>query len=128
MKAQQQIYMSEWHDNFSTYIRGLLSFIETLIILPQATKEDKLVLDQVKLILNGKEAKEIEQTLAEGIVKQDTLNRIAKLNKDLVDIAVSHISLAPLAKDLLKQLTYFQIEQNKRGTLLKLNELQIPIV
>lgn len=78
-------------------------------------------------LLHSKEAKEIEQSLAMGIVKQDTLNKIEKLDKDLIDYAVDHMTAAPLAKEFLKKLTYCQIEKNKKDAISKLHELQIPI-
>lgn len=65
MTPQQQ-YISEWHDNFVNFIGGLLGFIESLIILPEATDEDKRAINQIKLMLNGKDAKDIESTLAKS--------------------------------------------------------------
>lgn len=127
MLVQQQ-YIQEWHDNFVKYIQNLLSFIEALMILPQATNQDRQALDQIKLLLHGKDAKEIEQELAAGIVKQDTLDRIEKLNKDLTDLAVEQMNVAPMVKEFLKRLTYYQIEQNKRDAKVKLSELKIAII
>ena len=125
MTQLQQQYISEWYDNFVSFIGGLLGFVEVLIVLPEATDEDKRVLDQIKLMLDGKDAKDIEQTLASGIVKQDTLDKIEKLNKDLVDMGVEHMTASPLVKEFLKKLFYYQIEHNKNLALLRINELQI---
>lgn len=91
MTTLQQQYISEWHDNFVNFIGGLLSFVESLIVLPEATDEDKRAFDQIKLMLNGKDAKDIESTLANGTVRHDTLYKIEKLYKDLVDISVERI-------------------------------------
>ena len=126
MTPQQQ-YISEWHDNFVNFIGGLLGFIESLIILPEATDEDKRAFDQIKLMLNSKDAKDIENTLANGIVRHDTLDKIEKIHKDLVDISVEHITVAPLTKEFLKALSYYQIGQNKTLAKMRINELQIPI-
>lgn len=126
MTPQQQ-YIADWHDDFVKYINGLLSFIETLVILPQATDEDKRAFDQVKIMLHSKEAKDIEHDLATGIVRQETLDKKEKLDKDLADYAIDHMTLAPLAKEFLKKLSYSQIERNKQYSLLRLYELQIPI-
>lgn len=127
MTPSQQQYISEWHDDFVNFIGGLLGFVEVLIVLPEATDEDKRVLDQIKLMLKGKDAKEIEQTLASGIVKQDTLDKIEKLKKDLVDMGVEHMTVSPLAKEFLKKLSYYQIEQSKSLAMMRINELQIPV-
>lgn len=126
MTPQQQ-YISEWHDNFVNFIGGLLGFIESLIILPEATDEDKRAFDQIKLMLNSKDAKDIESTLANGTVRHDTLDKIEKLYKDLVDISVERMTIAPLTKEFLKALSYYQIGQNKTLAKMRINELQIPI-
>ena len=114
-------------DNFVKYIQDLLSFIEALMTLPQATDKDKQALDQIKLLLHGKEAQGIEQELAAGIVRQDTFDRIEKLDKNLTDLAVEQMTVAPLVKEFLKRLTYYQIEQNKREAVMKLNDLRIGV-
>ena len=123
----QQLYISEWHDSFVNFIGGLLGFIESLIILPEATDEDKRALDQIKLMLNCRDVKDIENTLANGIVRHDTLDKIEKIHKDLVDISVEHMTVAPLTKEFLKSLSYHQIGQNKTLAQMRINELQIPI-
>lgn len=125
MTTPQQQYISEWHDSFVNFIGGLLGFVESLIVLPEATDEDKRALDQIKLMLNCRDAKDIENTLANGIVRHDTLE---KIHKDLVDISVEHMTLAPLTKEVLKQLFYYQIGQNNTLTKMRINELQIPIL
>lgn len=126
MTTLQQQYISEWHDNFANHIGGLLSFVEILLIHPNVTDKDKQALDEIKMILNGKDAKDIEQTLAKGIVKQDTLDKIEKLYKDLTDKAIEKMTVSPLAKVFLKKLSYSQIEQDKLVASHKLLELQIP--
>ena len=128
MTTLQQQYISEWHDNFVNFIGGLLCFVESLIVLPDATDEDKRALDQIKLMLNGKDAKDIESsTLANGTVRHDTLDKIEKLYKDLVDISVERMTIAPLTKEFLKALSHYQIEQDKALAQMRINELKIPI-
>ena len=60
-------------------------------------------------------------------MKQDTLDKIEKLYKDLTDKAIEKMTVAPLAKEFLKKLSYSQIEQAKYFSSQKLLELQIPI-
>lgn len=126
MTPQQQ-YISEWHDSFVNFIGRLLSVVESLIVLPEATDEDKRTFDQIKLMLNSKDAKDIESTLANGTVRHDTLDKIQKLYKDLVDISVERMTIAPLTKEFLKALFHYQIEQNKALAQMRINELKIPI-
>lgn len=92
---------------------------------PSATDEDKKGFDQIKMLLNGTEALEIERRLAEADVKQDVLDKIEKLNKDLVDKAIEHLATAAVVKEFLKKLSYYQIEQNKRLAEIRLKDLQL---
>lgn len=123
----QQQFTANWHDDFVKNIQELLSFIDTLVIFPQATNGDKRAFDQINIMLHSKEVKEIEQDLAAGIVKQETLDKKEKLDKDLADFAIGRMTLAPLTKEFLKKLTYCQIERNKQYSVQRLLELQIPI-
>ena len=111
--AQQQ-YITEWHETFVNYIRGLLSMVGAMENHPCATDEDKKGFEQIKMLLHGREALEIERSLAEADIKQDVLDRIEKLNKDLVDMAIAHLTTGAVVKKFLNKLTYYQIEQNKR--------------
>ena len=92
---------------------------------PCATDEDKKGFEQIKKLLIGQEALEIERSLAGADVKQDVLDRIERLNKDLVDMAIAHLSTDAVVKEFLKKLTYYQIEQNKRLAEIRLKDLQL---
>ncbi len=122
--AQQQ-YISEWHDNFVNYVGGLMSLVGAMENHPSATDEDKKGLSQIKMLIHGREALEIERSLAEADVKKDVLNKIEKLNKDLVDMAIEHLTTDVVVKEFLKSLSYYQIEHNKRLAELRLKDLQI---
>lgn len=122
--AQQQ-YIIEWHDNFVNYIGGLLIIVEVMENHPSATDEDKKGFEQIKKLLHGREVLEIERSLAEADVKQDVLDKIEKLNKDMVDMAIEHLTTDAVVKEFLKKLTYYQIEQNKRLAEMRLNDLQL---
>lgn len=127
IQLSQQKYVSEWHDNFVNYVGGLLGFVEVMMNHPSATDEDKRGLDQIKMLLHGREALEIERRLADADVKKDVLDKIEKLNKDLTDFAVDQMTVTPLSKEFLKKLSYSQIEQNKHFSSQRLLELQIPV-
>lgn len=92
---------------------------------PSATDEDKRGLDQIKMLLHGREALEIERRLADADVKKDVLDKIEKLNKDLVDTALEHLATDAVVKEFLKKLSYYQIEQNKRLTEIRLHDLHL---
>ena len=128
----QQQYLAQWHDNFVEYIRQLLSFVEGYMLLPQATEDNKIELEKVRAILTGKEVEEIENNLIDGaksgVLKKGTLEKIVKLDKDLVDFALERISIDKFWKEFLKQLSKIQREKAKDATITRLNELQIPLI
>ena len=92
---------------------------------PSATDEDKKGIERIKMLLHGREALEIERILAEADVKQNVLDKIEKLNKDLVDMAIEHLTTEAVVKEFLKKVTYYQIEQNKRLAEIRLKDLQL---
>lgn len=114
IKLAQQQYISEWHDTFVNYIGVFISLVGVMENHPSATDEDKKGFDLIKMMLHGREALEIERRLAESDVKQDVLDKIEKLDKDLVDMAIEHLSTDAIVKVFLKELSYYQIEHNKR--------------
>lgn len=122
--AQRQ-YISEWHDDFVNYIGGLWSIVEAMMSHPSATEKDKKGFGQIKMLLHGKDALEIERGLANADIKQDILDKIEKLDKDLVDIAIGHLSTDIVVKEFLKKLSYHRIEWDKRMAEIRLNDLQL---
>lgn len=125
IQVAQQQYISEWHDSFVNYIGGLMSLIGAMENYPSATDEDIRGFEQIKKLLHGKEALDIERSLAEADIKQDVLDKIEKLNKDLVNMAIEHLTSDALVKEFLKKLSYYQIEQNKRLAEIRLKDLQL---
>lgn len=125
IQLSQQQYISEWHDNFVAYIGGLLSIVGAMENHPFATDEDKKGFEQIKMLLHGREVLEIDRRLAEADVKQDVLDKIEILNKDLVDMALEHLATDAIVKDFLRKVTYYQIEQNKRLAEIRLNDLNL---
>lgn len=125
LQIAQKQYISEWHDGFVKYIGGLLSLVGAMENHPSATNEDKKGFDQIKKLLHGREALEIERCLAAADVTQDVLDKIEKLNKDMVDTAIEHITTDAIVKVFLKVLTYYQIEHNKCMAEIRLKDLQL---
>ena len=68
---------------------------------PSATDEDKKGFEQIKMLLHCKEAFEIKHSLAEVDVKQAVLDKIEKLNKDLVDVAIEHLATDAIVKKFI---------------------------
>ena len=127
MQTVQQQYIAYWHDNFVSYIKQYEAFIVALITMPEATNEDKQVLDRVKMMLHGKDAQDVEKDLAVGTVSKSTLDKIEKLYKDIADVAVEQLKTDAMVKEFLKRLTHLKIEQDKKAEELRLKILGISI-
>ncbi len=121
----QKRYINEWHQSFTSYITGLKSFISRLMLLPQATDDDRLALQRCLLIVAGKEVQEVEKALTDGNVSNTVLSKIEKMNKDLVDEAVEHLRTDALVKEFWRHLSYLRIEQEKRGAEMRMSDLKL---
>jgi len=124
--AQTQ-YIMNWHNSFVEYVRKLQLFIDVLILNPNITEKDKRGLQLCKMLLNSKDVQDVEKSLNEGIVNQGVLDKIEKLNKDLVDVAVEQLQTEAIVKEFWKQLAHIKIERDKQAEVDRLNILKINI-
>ena len=109
---KQQQYISDLHDDFNRAVAAYLSMIAAVERHPKVTDADKQALEQYKQMLKGKEVHEIENSLSDKDVIK-ALDKIAEFYKDLSDYALEHINESTLWKQLVKQATHQQIENNK---------------
>ena len=107
MNVSQQ-YIVNLHDNFVKFVNDTLLLINSLLALPQATEEDRLP------EVNDGDVIDIKNRLTESTIRCSTLDKIEKVYKDLVDLAIDHLHESPIFKQFLKNLSHAQIEQNKR--------------
>ena len=68
----------------------------------------------IKEFLIGNDVIDIKNRLTESTIRCSTLDKIEKVYKDLVDLAIDHLHESPIFKQFLKNLSHAQIEQNKR--------------
>lgn len=129
---KQQQYLADLHDNFVAFVERFVAFVDSYMLLPQAAENDKTELARFKVLLRGKDVEEIENNLADGVksgvLKKGTIEKIEKLDKELVDFIFEHISTNSFWKEFLRQLSIIRIEQEKDATIKRLKELQISVV
>lgn len=123
----QQQYLAQWHDSFVSYIGSLLGVIMELTIRPDATGEDKDVLEGIKMMLTSQDIVDVERDLAAGIVKKSTLDKIEKINVDLAITCLAHIPMNPLMKEFWKQMVHIHFSQNRKAEEQRLCTFHIPI-
>lgn len=127
MTLVKQEYLKNWHDSFVAYIRQMQSIVTGFYMSPDVSAEDRKGLDLCKLILDGEDVKVVERRLADGLVSKDVLDRIEKINKDLVDVAVEYLRTDMILKEFVKQLAHLRIEQEKKDAEMRLSILKIPV-
>lgn len=124
----QQEYLSNWHNSFVNYVNQILVTIASVEMSSQATEEDKRGFEMVKVLFRGKDVQDVERDLAEGVVRQSTLDKIERIDKEFADILVDHVDTIPLRKQLLKQLLHRVVENNKAEEEMRLNALNVPVI
>ena len=124
--AQAQ-YIENWHQSFVTYTSQLRNVVIALMASPVATEADKHGLELCRLILDGKDVAWIEKCLANAIISKELLDKIEKLNKDLLDVASEQLTTDAIVKVFLRQLVYLKIEQEKKAEEMRLSMLKIPV-
>ena len=105
----KQQYISNLHEDFKRVVDSYLAAIAFLLTQPQITNADKRALEQYKMMLKGKDVREIEKSLSEGDAVT-VLDKIAKLYKDLSDYALEHINESLIWKQVVRQATYYHID------------------
>lgn len=128
MNTTSHQYIANWHDSFVDYIGSLLGVVAGVMARPEASEEDKKALEGIKMMLNGRDAQDVERDLAAGVVKKSTLDKIEKLNKDLADTCLEHVQMNPLVREFWKQLSHIKIERDKASEEERLSALQIPVL
>lgn len=124
----QHQYITNWHNSFVNYVGSLLGVVAGLMARPEATEEDKRGLDEIRQILNGRDVADVERDLAAGFVRKSTLDKIEKLDKDLVDTCLEHVPMNPLVREFWKQLSNIKIELDKESEKERLSALQISVL
>lgn len=127
MNNYQQQYINDWLSSFKIYISTAKDEVDTLLASPSATAQDKYYLIQFREKLTSRDVIDVEKDLTEGKVKVSTINKIDKLNKDLIDIAWDHFLDSPYLRQSLKGMAHLQEDLLKNAAIQRLKILQIPI-
>ena len=73
------------------------------------------------------DVQDVEKKLSDGIITKNIQDKIEKLNKDLVDVAVEHLRTDTIVKEFWKQLAHLKIEQERKAEETRLAMLKIKV-
>lgn len=124
----QQQYLANWHNSFVYFVNQMLTTIAAIELQAQITDADKQGFDALKLLLKGKDVQDVEKDLANGDVRQGTLDKIEKFSKDATNIIFDNLETSPVWKSFWKQLIYMRIAQEKEMAVMRLRALKIPVL
>lgn len=103
----------------SIQLRNVVSFaqgvIETLMMWPNATDEDKRFLIEVKEKLLSKEMSEIIVDHADGKVNEDTLNKMEKIAVEISDKVAEKSHQSPIVEVFVKVMYRLKIKEARDG-------------
>ncbi len=99
---------------FMNYVDKIILLADTMKLMDNSTDNDKRNIELFKSILHRKDVQEIERDLANAKIKNSTLDKIEKLDKNIVDFAVEQMSVSPTFQHILRQVSYYQIDYNKQ--------------
>ena len=120
-------YLRNWHERFQSYVSGLISTIDSFVADTSATDNDKRILLLFREILIGRDVIEVENDLSNRHIHKSTLDKIEKIDKDMVDIATENTLTSPIVKIFIKTLFHQLVNSLKEETIEQLKVLQIPI-
>ena len=127
LTSAQAQYIASWHESFIQYVNSIRNSISILIEIPEISEDDKKGLMNCHFILDGSDVIEIEKALDNGLVNQDLLDKVERVNKDLVRVAIDNLKSEELLKLYLKTLIYIKIEHEKAAEKVRLGKLNIEV-
>lgn len=88
----RQKYIAQWNRQLTNYVSTTLGIIAGRLLQPGIEVEWKERLEYQKLLQEGKDVRDVQADLAQGIVTEETLDKTekiyAEINSFLIEISV----------------------------------------
>lgn len=108
----RQDYITQWNTLFTNYVNTTLGIIAGRMSQPGIGNGWKERLGALKFLLEGKDACDVKEDLAQGIVTDETLNKTEKIYVEigsfLIDISVEGDEEKECLKDLFRQFEHYR--------------------
>ena len=120
----RQEYIAQWNVLLTNYVSTTLRIIAGRLCQPGIEVEWKERLEYLKLLLEGKDVRDVKADLTHGIVTEETLDKTEKIYAEidgfLIEISVKEDSEKECLKEIVRQYEHYR----KQLTKLELNVLK----
>ena len=120
----RQEYIAQWNRLLTNYVSTTLGIIAGRLLQPGIEVEWKEKLEYLKILLEGKDVRDVKVDLAQGIVTEETLDKTEKIYAEidgfLIEISVKEDAEKECLKEIARQYEHYR----KQLTKLELNVLE----
>ena len=113
----RQEYISQWNVLLTNYVSTTLGIIAGRLCQPGIEVEWKEKLECLKLLLEGKDVRDVKADLAQGKVTDDTLDKTEKIYAEidgfLIEISVKGDAEKACLKEIARQYEHYRREITK---------------
>lgn len=120
----RQEYIAQWNRLLTNYVNTTLAIIAGRLCHPGIEVEWKEKLECLKLLLEGKDVRDVKADLAQGKVTEETLDKTEKIYAEidgfLIEISVKEDAEKECLKEIARQYEHYRREI----TIMELNVLE----
>ena len=113
----RQEYIAQWNRLLTNYVSTTLGIIAGRLCQPGIEVEWKERLENLKLLLEGKDVCDVKADLAQGIVTDETLNKTEKIYDEIdsffIEISVKGDAEKACLKEIARQYEHYRKEITK---------------
>ena len=113
----RQEYIAQWNRLLTNYVSTTLGIIAGRQLQPGIEVEWKERLEYLKLLLEGKDVRDVKADLAQGIVTEETLDKTEKIYAEidgfLIEISVKEDAEKECLKEIARQYEHYRREITK---------------
>ena len=120
----RQEYIAQWNRLLTNYVSTTLGIIEGRLCQPGIGVEWKEKLEYLKILLEGKNVRDVKADLAQGIVTEETLDKTEKIYAEIDGFLIEISVKGDAEKECLKEIARQYEHSRKEITKLERNALE----
>lgn len=120
----RQEYIAQWNVLLTNYVSTTLGIIAGRLLQPGIEVEWKERLEYLKLLLEGKDVRDVKADLAQGIVTEETLDKTEKIYAEIDSFLIEISVKGDVEKECLKEIARQYEHYRREITKMELNVLE----